>query len=149
MRGKVLEFFAAQAKCLVALEACGGSHHWARQLSELGHEVRLLPPVYVKPFVKRYKNDAADAEAICEAAQRPNMRFVAIKSEEQQASALVFRMRDLLMRQRTQTINALRGHLAECGWVAPQGPSHVAKLGDLLAAIWALRCQRQRVRCSQ
>ena len=131
-RGKVLEFFASQPRCLVALEACGGSHHWARELMALGHEARLLPPAYVKPFVKRQKNDAADAEAICEAAQRPNMRFVAVKSEEQQASALVFRMRDLLVRQRTQTINALRGHMAEYGWIAPRGPSHVALLGDLL-----------------
>lgn len=131
-RGKVLEFFALQPRCLVALEACGGSHHWARQLTALGHEVRLLPPAYVKPFVKRHKNDAADAEAICEAAVRPNMRFVAIKSEAQQASALVFRTRDLMVRQRTQTINALRGHMAEYGWVAPKGPSHVALLGDLL-----------------
>jgi transposase len=86
----------------------------------------------VKPFVKRHKNDAADAEAICEAARRPNMRFVEVKSEEQQASGLVFRTRDLLVRQRTQTINAIRGHLAEYGWVAPRGPSWVAMLGDLV-----------------
>lgn len=98
----------------------------------LGHEVRLIPPAYVKPFVKRHKNDAADAEAICEAAQRPNMRFVAVKSEEQQASALVFRTRDLLVRQRTQLINAVRGHLTEYGWVAPKGRSYVTLLGELL-----------------
>ena len=96
-RVKVLEFFAGQPKCLVALEACGGAHHWARELIRMGHEVRLIPPAYVKPFVKRQKNDAADAEAICEAVQRPSMRFVAVKSEEQQASALVFRTRDLLV----------------------------------------------------
>lgn len=108
-RGKVLSFFAAQPKCLVALEACGGAYHWARELMRMGHDVRLIAPAYVKPFVKRQKNDAADAEAICEAAQRPNMRFVTVKSEEQQASALVFRTRDLLVRQRTQTINAIRG----------------------------------------
>lgn len=131
-RTKLLEFFAKQPPCLVALEACGGAHHWARELTELGHEVKLIPPAYVKPFVKRNKNDAVDAEAICEAAQRPTMRFVAIKSEEQQASALVFRTRDLLVRQRTQLINAIRGHLTEYGWVAPKGPSHVAALGDLL-----------------
>ena len=131
-RGKVLEFFAAQPRCVVALEACGGAHHWARELTILGHEVRLIPPAYVKPFVKRQKNDAADAEAICEAVQRPNMRFVAIKSEEQQASALVFRTRDLLVRQRTQTINAIRGHMAEYGWVAPKGPAWVTMLGDLI-----------------
>jgi transposase len=121
-----------QPRCTVALEACGGAHHWARELTRLGHEAKLIPPAYVKPFVKRNKNDAADAEAICEAAQRPSMRFVAIKSEEQQASGLVFRTRDLLVRQRTQLINAIRGHLTEYGWVAPKGPSHVAMLGDLL-----------------
>jgi transposase len=131
-RAKLLDFFAAQPRCTVALEACGGAHHWARELMALGHEVRLIPPAYVKPFVKRHKNDAVDAEAICEAAQRPTMRFVAVKTEEQQASALVFRTRDLLVRQRTQLINAIRGHLTEYGWVAPKGPSHVAMLGDLL-----------------
>lgn len=131
-RGKVLEFFTDQPRCLVALEACGSAHHWGRELTKLGHDVRLIPPTYVKPFVKRQKNDAADAEAICEAVQRPNMRFVAIKSEEQQASALVFRTRDLLVRQRTQTTNAIRGHMAEYGWVAPRGPSWVTALGDLI-----------------
>ena len=131
-RTKLLEFFARQPQCLVALEACGGAHHWARELTLLGHEVKLIPPAYVKPFVKRNKNDAVDAEAICEAAQRPSMRFVAIKSEEQQASALVFRTRDLLVRQRTQLINAIRGHLTEYGWVAPKGPSHIALLSDML-----------------
>ena len=131
-RAKLLDFFAVQPRCTVALEACGGAHHWARELTHLGHEVKLIPPAYVKPFVKRHKNDAVDAEAICEAAQRPNMRFVAIKTEEQQASGLVFRTRDLLVRQRTQLINAIRGHLTEYGWVAPKGPSHVAMLGDLL-----------------
>jgi transposase len=133
-RTRVLEFFAKQPICLVALEACGGAHHWARELTLLGHEVKLIPPAYVKPFVKRHKNDAVGSEAICEAVQRPNMRFVAIKSEEQQASALVFRTRDLLVRQRTQLINAIRGHLTEYGWVAPKGPSHVAMLSDLLDA---------------
>jgi transposase len=122
----------SQPRCLVALEACGGAHHWAREFTRMGHDVRLIPPTYVKPFVKRQKNDAADAEAICEAAQRPNMRFVAIKSEEQQASGLVFRTRDLLVRQRTQLINAIRGHLTEYGWVAPKGPSHVLLMANLL-----------------
>jgi transposase len=131
-RMKLLDFFDQQPRCLVALEACGGAHHWARELTQLGHEVKLIPPAYVKPYVKRNKNDAADAEAICEAVQRPNMRFVAIKSEEQQASALVFRTRDLLVRQRTQLINAIRGHLTEYGWVAPKGPSYIAVLGDML-----------------
>ena len=131
-RGKLLDFFSSQPRCVVALEACAGAHHWAREFRRMGHDVRLIPPAYVKPFVKRQKNDAADAEAICEAAQRPNMRFVAVKSEEQQASALVFRTRDLLVRQRTQLINSIRGHLTEYGWVAPKGPSYVALLSDLL-----------------
>ena len=107
-RGKLLGFFASQPSCTVALEACRGAHHWARQLTQLGHQVRLIPPAYVNPFVKRQKNDANDAEAICEAAQRPSMRFVAVKSERQQAAALVFRTRDLLVRQRTQLINAIQ-----------------------------------------
>jgi transposase len=127
-RNKLLEFFARQSPCLVAMEACGGAHYWAREIGKLGHNVRLIAPQYVKPFVKRQKNDAADAEAICEAAQRPTMRFVAVKSEEQQASSAVFRARDLLVRQRTQIINALRGQLAEYGWIVAQGTSHVAKL---------------------
>jgi transposase len=131
-RAKLLDFFAALPSCKVALEACGGAHHWARQLTQLGHAVRLIPPAYVKPFAKRQKNDAIDAEAICEAAQRPNMRFVAVKSEEQQAAGLLFRTRDLLVRQRTQLINAIRGHLTEYGWIAPKGPSHVAMLADLI-----------------
>jgi transposase len=127
-RDKVLAFFAAQPSCLVAMEACGGAHYWAREIGKLGHDVKLIPAPYVKPFVKRQKNDMADAEAICEAAQRPTMRFVAVKSEAQQASAVVFRARDLLVRQRTQTINALRGHLAEYGVIAARGPNHVATL---------------------
>jgi transposase len=127
-RDKVLTFFAAQPACLVAMEACGGAHYWAREIGKLGHDVKLIPAAYVKAFVKRQKNDMADAEAICEAAQRPTMRFVAVKSEAQQASAAVFRARDLLVRQRTQTINALRGHLAEYGVVVARGPNHVAKL---------------------
>ena len=127
-RDQVLKFLAAQPACAVAIEACASSHYWAREIAKLGHEVRLIAPDYVKPFVRRQKNDAADAEAICEAAQRPTMRFVAVKSEEQQAAAVVFRARDLLVRQRTQTINAMRGHLAEFGIVAAKGPFHVAKL---------------------
>lgn len=125
-RAKLASFFASQPRCVVAMEACGGSHYWAREIMRMGHEVRLIAPAYVKPFVKRQKNDAADAEAICEAAQRPSMRFVALKSEDQQASAAVFRARDLLVRQRTQSINALRGLLAEYGWIAPKGLLHLA-----------------------
>jgi transposase len=127
-RQKLIQFFASQPSCTVAMEACAGAHHWGRELMKLGHEVRLIPPAYVKPFVKRQKNDAADAEAICEAAQRPSMRFVAVKSEESQASAAVFRARDLLVRQRTQLINALRGLLAEHGWVAPKGLFHAGAM---------------------
>ena len=129
---KLLAFFGRQPRCVVALEACAGAHHWDRELVRLGHDVRLIPPAYGKPFVKRQKNDAVDAEAICEAAQRPTMRFVAVKSEAQQASALVFRARDLAVRQRTQLANALRGHMAELGWVAPKGLAHIARLSALV-----------------
>ena len=132
-RTKVVPFFAAQPRCRVVLEACGGAHHWARELAKLGHDVQLIAPAYVRPFVKRQKNDAADAEAICEAAQRPSMRFVPVKTEAQQAAALVFRGRDLLVRQRTQISNALRGHMAEYGWIAPKGLAHLEKLAALLA----------------
>lgn len=132
-RSKVLPFFASQSRCRVVLEACGGAHHWARELAKLGHDVQLIAPAYVRPFVKRQKNDAADAEAICEAAQRPSMRFVPVKTEAQQAAALVFRGRDLLVRQRTQISNALRGHMAEYGWIAPKGLAHLEKLAALLA----------------
>lgn len=131
-RGKLLDFFVSHPRCLVALEACGGAHHWARELRAMGHEVRLIPSAYVKPFVKRHKNDAVDVEAICEAAQRPSMRFVAVKSEERQAAALVFRTRDLAVKQRTQLANAIRAPLTEYGWVAPKGAAHLAMLSDLL-----------------
>jgi transposase len=132
-REQLLAFFAEQPRCLVAMEACASAHYWAREIAALGHETRLIPPVYVKPFVKRQKNDMADAEAICEAAQRPTMRFVRPKSAEAQGAAVVFRTRDLLVRQRTQLINALRGHLAEFGFVVRQGPGHVNKLIELVA----------------
>ncbi len=131
-RSQVLPFFAKQPACLVAMEACASAHHWARSIRDLGHEVRLIPPIYVKPFVKRQKNDSADAEAIAEAASRPTMRFVAVKSIEQQAGGMTFRTRDLFVRQKTQTINALRGHLAEYGVIAPKG---VANLSRLVQAI--------------
>ena len=108
-RAKLLSFFAAMPSCLVAMEACASAHHWARQIGALGHEVRLIAPIYVKPFVKRNKNDAADAEAIAEAASRPTMRFVAVKSVEKQAAGVAFNTRDLRVRQRTQAINAVRG----------------------------------------
>ena len=131
-RDKVLDFMASQPRCVVAMEACGSSHHWGREIGKLGHEVKLVPPIYVKPFVKRQKNDAADAEAICEAASRPTMRFVAVKTEAQQARAMRFRTRNLLVRQRTQTINALRGHLKEFGVIAPRGPAHVERLAGAI-----------------
>jgi transposase len=127
-RAKVLGFFAAQPHCTVAMEACGGAHYWGREIAKLGHEVRLIAAKYVKPFRKRQKNDAADAEAICEAGSRPTMRFVAVKSEEKQADALVFRARDLLVRQRTQLINAIRGHLTKYGFVASRGSASFKKL---------------------
>ena len=127
-RGQVLGYFAKLAPCRVGLEACATAHFWARELRRLGHEVRLIPPQYVKAYLKRGKNDAADAAAICEAATRPSMRFVPIKSEEQQAVLIMHRARDLLVRQRTQLINALRGHLAEFGLIEAQGPSHVRRL---------------------
>jgi transposase len=123
-RARLLAFFAAQPPCVVAMEACAGAHHWAREIGKLGHTLRLIPPAYVKPYVKRQKNDMADAEAICEAAQRPTMRFVPVKSEAQQANAVLFRARDLLVRQRTQCLNALRGHLSEYGYIIPQGITH-------------------------
>jgi transposase len=127
-RDQVLAFFAQLPACVVAMEACGGAHFWGREIGRLGHEVRLIPPAYVKPFIKRQKSDAADAEAICEAAQRPTMRFVAVKSEEVQGAAMVFRVRELLIRQRTQAINALRGHLTEFGQIVPQGAANAARL---------------------
>lgn len=131
-RGQVLAFFTGLPPCVVAMEACATAHYWAREISALGHTVRLVPPAYVKPFVKRQKNDAADAEAIADAASRPTMRFVEPKSPRQQARAMVFRTRDLFVRQRTQTINALRAHLAEHGLIAPQGLSNLAGIERLV-----------------
>jgi transposase len=131
-RSQVMAFFEALSPCLVGMEACASAHYWARELTKLGHEVRLMPAKDVKAYVKRNKNDAADAEAICEAVRRPTMRFVRIKSAEQQGQLMQHRMRDLLLRQRTQTINALRAHLAELGVTAAQGREG---LKDLLAIV--------------
>jgi transposase len=117
-RGQMLPFFKKQPPCLVGMEACATSHHWARQLIELGHKVKLMPPRYVKPYVKRNKNDMADAEAICEAVTRPTMRFVEVKTPEQQSVLMLHRTRQLFVRQRTMLINALRAHLAEFGIIA-------------------------------
>jgi transposase len=127
-RGEVLGFFAGMRPLLVGLEACGGSHHWARELGRLGHEVRLLPPQYVKAYVKRGKNDARDAEAICEAVGRPTMTVVPVKSAEQQAALMLHAARDLLLKQRTMLVNAIRGHAAEFGLCAPQGLGKVELL---------------------
>ena len=131
-RAKVLVFFANLPRCLVGLEACGGAHYWARELTRLGHEVRLMPPQYVKAYLKTNKHDAADAEACGEAVQRPGLRFVPVKSEDRQALLMLHRVRDQLIGQRTATINALRGHLAELGIVAAQ---RQAGLRQLLAAL--------------
>jgi transposase len=124
-RGDVLRFFAGLSPCLVGMEACATAHYWARELAKLGHTVRLMPPAYVKPYVKRGKTDAADAEAIAEAVTRPTMRFVAVKTAEQQAILMLHKVHKLLVRQRTMLINALRGHLAELGIVRARGHTGV------------------------
>jgi transposase len=135
LRGsQVLAFFKALPPCLVGMEACATAHYWGRELTKLGHQVRLMPAKDVKAYVKRNKNDAADAEAICEAVRRPTMRFVQIKSAEQQGRLMLHRTRDLLMRQRTQVINALRAHLAELGIVAAQGRDGIKELLTLIAS---------------
>ena len=133
-RAQVEGFFAKQEATEVVLEACGGSHHWGRLLSKLGHRVRLIPPQYVKPFVKRAKNDRNDAEAISEAASRPSMRSVPVKSVEQQANGIILKHREMLVSQRTQAINALRGHATEFGVIAAKGTIRVAALLENLAA---------------
>ena len=120
-RAQLLPFFKKLPRCLVGIEACGTSHHWARELIGLGHEVRLMPPAYIKPYVKRGKNGAVDAEAICEAVTRPTMRFVAVKSREQQSALSLHRARSLLVRQRTQLVNMMRSMLAEFGIAIPEG----------------------------
>jgi len=132
-RRQVLPFFGKLPACVIGIEACATAHHWGRELAALGHEVRLMPPRYVKPYVKRGKNDAADAEAICEAVTRPTMRFVAVKSPEQQSVLMLHRTRALFVRQRTQLINAIRAHLAEFGIVTGIGRNGVEKLLELIA----------------
>ena len=131
-RDRLMTFLAEQPHCIVAMEACATAHGWGREIADLGHAVKLIPPQYVTPYVKRQKNDAADAEAIAEAASRPTMRFVEIKSSEQQARAMVFRTRQLFVRQRTQLINALRGHLAEHGVIAPKSKAGIKKLAAII-----------------
>lgn len=129
-RGQVLAYFAKLSPCLVGMEACATAHYWARELRKLGHEVRLMPAQYVKAYVRRGKTDAADAAAICEAVSRPSMRFVSVKSEDQQAVITMHRARDLLVRQRTQLVNAARGHLAEFGLVQSRGLANIPALLD-------------------
>lgn len=132
-RARVIPFFAKLTRCLVGIEACSTSHHWARELIALGHDVRLMPAQYVKPYVKRGKNDASDAEAICEAVTRPTMRFVAVKTPEQQSVMMLHRVRLMLNRQRTQLSNATRAHMSEFGIVAPVGRIGLERLLAIVA----------------
>lgn len=133
-RAQVIGFFAKLPACLVGIEACASAHFWGRELRRLGHEVLRMPPSYVKPYVKRQKNDAADAEAICEAVTRPSMRFVEVKSPEQQSVMVLHKVRTMLMRQRTQLSNAVRGHMAEFGLVGPIGREGLAGLLKIMEA---------------
>jgi transposase len=133
-RPQMAAFFTKLPPAEIVMEACGSSHHWARELSALGHDVRLIPPQYVKPFVKRGKNDRNDAEAICEAGGRPGMRFVPVKSADQQAQAMILKVRETLVGQRTQLVNALRGHAAEFGVIAGKGIKRVAPLLEAIEA---------------
>ena len=145
-RGKLLEFFTSLPPCIVGLEACGSAHHWARELIELGHDARLMPPAYVKPYVRRQKNDAADAAAICEAVTRPSMWFVGVRSLENQAALMRHKAREMLVSQRTQLLNGLRGHLTEIGVIAPQGPRHARELAARIEACDGpsrLKCARR------
>jgi len=146
-RRYVLAFFEKLSPCLVGIEACATSHHWSRQLKALGHTVRLMPPAYVKPYVKRQKNDAADAEAICEAVTRANMRLVETKTPEQQSCLMLHRTRQLFIRHQTSVINAIRAHLAEFGIVAPVGRKGVEQLLAVVADASdqrVPRCYRRR-----
>ena len=133
-RAQMLLFFSRLSPCLIGMEACAGAHHWARELTKVGHEVRLIPPSYVKPFVKRGKTDAADAEAICTAVTQPTMRFVPVKTEVQQAMLMSHRTRDFLVRQLTQLANAIRAHLGEFGLVVPKGAHNMGRLVKEAAA---------------
>jgi transposase len=133
-RGEMQRFFGSLPPTMIGMEACGGAHHWARVLRELGHDVRLLPPQYVKAYVKRGKNDAADAAAICEAMSRPSMRFVPVKTAENQAELMLHGSRDLLIKQRTMLLNAVRGHAAEFGVVGAKGVGRIAELLERIAA---------------
>ncbi|WP_288036933.1 IS110 family transposase [Acidiphilium sp.] len=137
-RAKMLEFFSNIEPSVVGMEACGSAHYWARELAAMGHQIRLMPPAYTKPYVKRGKNDATDAEAICEAMSRPGMRFLPVKSTEQQATLMLHKTRELMIKQRTMTINALRGHLAEFGLIVAKGVNRVDELLDLARANSAL-----------
>ena len=130
-RSKMHEFFSRIAPCVIGMEACGSAHYWGRELKAMGHEVLLMPPAYTKPYVKRGKNDAVDAEAICEAMSRPGMRFVPIKSAEQQATLMLHKTRELLIKQRTMSVNALRSHLSEFGIVVAKGIGRVDELLEL------------------
>ena len=148
-RGKLLAFLASVPRCVVAMEACASAHYWGREIMELGHEVRLIPPIYVKPFVKRQKNDTTDAEAICEAGQRPTMRFVAVKGEAQQARGMLFRTRDLLVRQHTT------GGKPRLGRISKMGQRDLRRLlitGAVAVVSWAVRRGETRdpwlARCS-
>ena len=131
-RAQFSKFMGKQQPCVVVMEACGSAHYWAREMRKSGHEVKLIAPHYVTPFVKRHKNDAADAEAIVEAAQRPQMRFVPPKTADQQARVILFRARELMVRQRTQMINSLRSHLYEFGYVVPQGTRQLAVIANIV-----------------
>ncbi|MBO6899690.1 MAG: IS110 family transposase [Shimia sp.] len=143
-RGQVLPFLSEQPNCLVAMEACATAHDWAREIGKLGHGTRLIPPQYVKPYVKRQKNDTADAEAITEAVSRRNMRFVEVKSEEQQVSAMAYRTRQMFIGQRTQTVNALRSHLSEHGIIAPKSKAGIKKLMAMIEDDTALISEKVR-----
>lgn len=131
-RAKMLEFFAELPRCLIGIEACPAAHHWARELQAIGHAVKLMPPSYVKAYLKRSKNDANDAAAICEAVTRPSMRFVAVKTKEQQAALMLHRARQLLVRQRTMLSNAIRGHLSELGIVSAKGRNGTVELLEII-----------------